>query len=94
MSTDEEMKVIGRMVTEFTEIKRRVTALEEQAWRYGEELGRIVKVLNSIRFGSLEIDLTAMPTREEITELLADLQAARERRDQLQASLNQLGLGG
>lgn len=94
MSGDEEMQVIGRMVTELAEIKRRITALEEQGWQYGRELEQVSKTLLKIRFGTLEIDLDSLPTREALMELFADLRVARERRDQLQSSLRQLGLEG
>jgi hypothetical protein len=94
MSTSEEMTVIGRMVTEYAEVKRRVTVLEERAREYGAEITRIGKALSNPRFGSLEIELAAMPAREAIKELLADLRAARERRTQLLASLREFGLEG
>lgn len=94
MSTNEEMQVIGKVVTEYAEVKRRVTALEERARGYGAEITRIGKALSNVRFGSLEIELAAMPTREAVEELLADLHATRERRTHLLASLREFGLEG
>jgi len=94
MSTNEEMQVIGRVVTEYAEVKRRVTVLEERAREYGAEVTRIGKALSNPRFGSLDIELAGMPTREVVEELLADLRAMRERRTQLLASLREFGLEG
>lgn len=94
MSTDEEMQVIGRVVTEYAEVKRRVAALEEQARRYGGTMMRIGKALSNVRFGSLEIDLAATPRREALEEVLTELREARERHAHLLASLHKLGLEG
>jgi hypothetical protein len=94
MSTDEEMQVIGRTVTEYAEVKRRVAALEELARQHGGEMMRIGKALNNVRLGPLEIDLAAMPTREAVERVLAELREARERHAHLLASLQKLGIGG
>jgi predicted nucleic acid-binding Zn-ribbon protein len=82
MSKQEEMAVIGGMVTELAEVKRRVAALEELIRQHGKELSRIGK----------ELDLTALPTSDELGELLSEWREARERQIQLQASLRELGL--
>ena len=94
MSKQEEMAVIGGMVTELAEVKRRVAALEELIRQHGKELSRIGKELGQLlMFGPREVvDLTALPTSDELGELLSEWREARERQIQLQASLRELGL--
>ena len=95
MSKQEEMAVIGGMVTELAEVKRRVAALEERIRQHGKELSRIGKELGQLlMFGSVEIDLAALPTSDALEDLLSELREARERQTQLQASLQKLGLRG
>jgi hypothetical protein len=93
MSQEEEMMVIGGMVTELAEVKRRVAALEERIRQHGKELSRIGKELSQLlMFGSMEVDLSALPKSDALEELLSELCEARERQTQLQASLQKLGL--
>jgi predicted nucleic acid-binding Zn-ribbon protein len=93
MSKQEEMAVIGGMVTELAEVKRRVAALEERMRQHGKELSRISKELDRLlMFGPAEVDLAALPTSDALEELLSEWREARARQIQLQASLQRLGL--
>lgn len=93
MSKQEEMAVIGGMVTELAEVKRRVAALEERIRQHGRELSRVGKELGQLlMFGSSEVDLAALPTRDALDELLSEWRETRARQIQLQESLQGLGL--
>jgi hypothetical protein len=97
MSSDEEKAIIGGLVIEYGEAKRRVIALELEASRIGRTLMEVGKALEQPalmvqRAPIFEQNLSALPERQVIVDLIEEMRAARRRRDELQKSMKEYGL--
>jgi hypothetical protein len=97
MSSDEEKTIIGGLVLEYGEVKRRIVTLEAELGRMGsifEHLGKafLQPSLMVQRRDLFEKNLSAMPERQAVLDLLEDLQTTLRRKDELQKSIKQYGL--
>jgi hypothetical protein len=96
MSSDEEKAVIGGMVMEHGEVKRRLVALEEEAKKAGRVLGHIEVALRTpsgaAKSKQFEANITEMPTPETVKGLIDEIREKTKRKDELQAALKQYGI--
>jgi succinate dehydrogenase/fumarate reductase flavoprotein subunit len=98
MSSDEEKAVIGGIVLEYGEVKRRLVALEAEANRMGRALEKIGILFRSpaqsVQTRSTELNsaLTELPERKNVVDTVEEIRAAIKRRDELQKSIKQYGL--
>lgn len=95
MSGDEEKAIIGGLVLEHGEVKRRLLSLEVEAGRIGRALSEVGAALQQpglmIR-PDFEKSLSAVPERQALVDLIEELRATRRRKDELQKSLKAYGL--
>ena len=97
MSSDEEKAIIGGLVIEYGEVKRRIVALEVEAGRIGRILTEVGKALEQPalmvqRAPIFEQNLSTLPERQTVIDLVEEMKAARRRRDELHKSIKQYGL--
>lgn len=99
MSEQEQHEILGRMVAEYGEIRVKLVALNSKASDLSEILRRIASGLagdpanpHSTRMvGKPFAFLADYPTRETIEALASEIQATEKRRNELRASLKQIG---
>jgi hypothetical protein len=97
MSGDEEKAIIGGLVLEHGEVKRRLAALTVKAGQIGRALQVVGAALlepNHMiqRRAEFEQNLSAVPERQVLMDLVEELRATRQRRDDLQKTLKEYGI--
>src|SRR5437763_13055039 len=97
MSNDEEKAIIGGLVLEYGEVKRRIVALELEVGRIGsifEWLSRafLQPALMVQHHDEFEKNLSDMPERKVVLDLIEEHRAKLRRRSELQKLTKQYGL--
>lgn len=99
MGTDEEMAIIGRMVTERRQLEQRGSALQDEVRRIATGLAAMGQTLttNSSIYTKDFLHLTnehiSLLDAPKLTELLKEIETTGERYHDLRVQLHQAGLG-
>jgi hypothetical protein len=99
MSSDQEKAIIGGLVLEHGEVKRRLVALDVEAKRIQSLLSRIeaalgqpMLIIRSPKPTELDKNLDALPNPEAIKAIVEEIKEKKQRMQELQASLKQYGV--
>jgi uncharacterized protein YlxW (UPF0749 family) len=97
MSGDEEKAIIGGLVLEHGEVKRRFATLTVKAGQIGRALQIVGAALlepNLMiqRRDEFEQSLLAVPERQALIDLVEELRSTRQRRDELQKTIKEYGI--
>jgi hypothetical protein len=97
MSSEEEKAIIGGLVVEHGEVKRRIVALESELGKIGsifEHLGRaFMQPARMVQQrDEFEKNLSALPERQHVIDLIEELQTAKRRKDELTKSIKECGI--
>jgi hypothetical protein len=96
MSTDQELAVRGRMMTEYVELKQKITLLDAEAHKMGAALRNIGDKLSARPFAlepsQLQGWLNNIPERDRITALATEFHQAMKRKGELRREFKNLGL--
>jgi hypothetical protein len=96
MSTEEELTVIGRLVKDTAESKRRVALLESRLKELSAALtkagGQINGLLNAVSYADLEASLAAIPTAESVLTAYRDFLQEKKRYAELSERVKSLGI--
>lgn len=90
MTSEQEDLIIGRTVREYRDVGRRVTALEAEIRRAGDQLVELGTALRTHQI--TDEALFSMPDPTRIRELLAEHKEALKRRSELHESVRNLGV--
>lgn len=99
MSQEEEMLVIGRVTSEYSSVKKRLTALYSEASRIGGELILLGRYMtddphynrNSLKNGNEPKDLSKLPTAESLSALFTEALSTMKRKHELAKELKDFG---
>ncbi len=94
MTSEKEDQAKGRILTQFTEAKKRLIALDSEATHIATQLSSVGQALSAKYYLSPTIDnnLKTFPTAESIRELVDEAREVMRRRDEAQKQLRELGV--
>jgi hypothetical protein len=98
MSQDEQMLVVGRVTTEYAEIRKKLAALFSEVDRHADVLQRALWYLKpsqysntDLRTGSKSPDFANFPTADQLRSLVDETLAAIARKKELHNQLKEFG---
>jgi len=99
MSQDEQMLVMGRVVSEYGEIKKKLAALLAEGERHGGAFQNFAAYLkgseyseSGLRHGQKPPDLSMLPTAQNLNVLIEETLATIVRKRELYAQLKAFGV--
>jgi hypothetical protein len=94
MSSDEEIQLRGRIVTEYIEAKNSMVALEAQAATIIEALSAVAEALNTNTFEgpSYATARATFPKPDQIWQLVYDITSTQRKLASAQEKLGRLGV--
>lgn len=94
MSSDEEIRLRGQILTEYMEAKTALVALETEAMRFSDALSTVADALSNRNFRG-EPYATAranFPTPEQIWQLVSDITSTQKKMTAAETKLKNLGV--
>jgi predicted nucleic acid-binding Zn-ribbon protein len=94
MSSDEELRVRGRILTEYIEAKTTMVALEAEADKISNSLSGVASALNNKNFRGPEYaqSMADFPTPDQVRQLVSDINSTQKRLTAAAKQLKQLGV--
>ena len=94
MTSEQEDQIKGRMLTQYTEAKKKLATLHAEAAKIGGQFSLIVQAFKNHSYNApnLDVNINTLPTGEEIKELVTDIREAIKLQDEAQKYLRELGV--